>query len=232
MLEEISLKGQLSRLRRLLRQLGVMPLLRKVWGFAVKLVCRRVKQLHKGRPSRTFADLCERVIYVEDINQSQDVLSALNPDLIVLGEAKIVNECVIRIPRIGILNAHPGLLPKHRGVDATEWAILTGDRIGVTVHFVDEGIDTGPIVIRKTLEIGTGDRLFDLKEKISSLGVQMLVEATNLILAGKALPQPQRPEDGVLHQSMPRALRKEVERKIARRGHRQEGKRRHSLLSS
>lgn len=219
-LEEISLKGQVAHLRRLLRQLGLIPLLRKVWGFAVKLIYRRVKQLHKGRPSRTFADLCKRVIYVDNVNQSQDILSALSPDLIILGGAKILKKEVIRVPSIGVLNAHPGLLPDYRGLDATAWAILNGDEIGVTVHFVDEGIDTGSIVIRKTLKIGPGDRPSDLKEKISSLGVQMLVEATNLILAGKASPQPQRPEEGKHYHRMPGSLRKEVERKLARQAHR------------
>jgi hypothetical protein len=217
-LEVNSFRRRLSRFRRLLRQLGPIRLLRRIGDRAFQLVRQQLRRgCLESERGRTYEDLCETIIWVDNVNESQRILRDVGPDIIVLGGARILKKEVIQIPRIGILNAHPGLLPQYRGLDVMEWAILNGDDIGVTIHFVDEGIDTGPIVVKKRLAIQPGNRLSDLKKKASDLGVQTLLEAVDLIAAGKASPQPQKEEEGKLYGSMPRSLRKEVDRRLTDR---------------
>lgn len=217
-LEVNSHRRQLSRFRRLLRELGPIRLLHRIGDRAFQLVRQQLRRVYlESERGRTYEDLCEKIVWVNNLNDSQEALREIAPDIVVLGGARILTQKVIQIPRIGILNAHPGLLPEYRGLDVMEWAILNGDDIGVTVHFVDEGIDTGPIVVKKRLEIQPGNRLSDLKKKASDLSGQMVLEAVDLIAAGRASPQPQREEDGKLYGSMPRSLRKEVDRKLAGR---------------
>ena len=81
---------------------------------------------------------------------------ALAPDLLVLVGADIVPRPLLEIPRLGSLNPHYGLLPRYRGMNVTEWSIYHDDPVGVTVHAVDPGIDTGPIHLRRTIAVKPG----------------------------------------------------------------------------
>jgi methionyl-tRNA formyltransferase len=89
---------------------------------------------------RAYSD---RVYVVDDVNghECERLLREIRPYVIVLGGSRIIRKHIIGIPSIGVLNAHPGLLPGYRGVDVIPWAIYYGDPVGVTVHFVDEGVD-------------------------------------------------------------------------------------------
>jgi hypothetical protein len=75
-----------------------------------------------------------------------ETLEALRPDLLIHAGAGIVRRGVLAVPRIATLNAHMGLLPRYRGMNVAEWAYFHGDAIGCTVHLIDPGIDTGPII--------------------------------------------------------------------------------------
>ncbi len=70
---------------------------------------------------------------------------------------------MLEMPTLGTLNAHPGLLPRYRGVDVVAWAVLNGDPVGVSVHLVDAGIDTGRICRTRELPIHRGDTLEEVK---------------------------------------------------------------------
>jgi len=215
-LERDSPKREFARFRRLLRQLGPVCLWRRVLDRAFHTVRQQLAQVQrKSHRSRSYEALCESIVRVDNLNESPGVLRDLKHDIVVLGGARILRKEVIDMPTIGILNAHPGLLPQYRGLDAIEWAILNGDDVGVTVHLVDEGIDTGPIVIKEKLEIQPENRLADLKRRASKLSVQLMADAVDLIAAGRASPQTQREADGRLYSSMPGALHEEVDRKLA-----------------
>ena len=67
------------------------------------------------------------------------------------GVGTILPADVLSMPKQGFLNAHPGLLPEHRGLDAVCWALSNDEAVGATVHLLDEGIDTGPILIRREM---------------------------------------------------------------------------------
>ncbi len=127
--------------------------------------------------------------------QVYDAYLKLKPDLALLAfVTDIIPEKLIAIPSLGTICYHPSLLPRHRGASAINWAIIQGDtRTGLTVFWVDKGIDTGPILLQKEVEIKlddtTGALYFD---KLFPMGVDAMVEAVELIKKGKA---PRIPQD-------------------------------------
>ncbi|MDP7239812.1 MAG: methionyl-tRNA formyltransferase, partial [Dehalococcoidia bacterium] len=113
----------------------------------------------------------------------------LNADLGVLAfVTDIVPGNVLRCPRLGSIQYHPSLLPRHRGASAMHWAVIDGDvRTGLTVFWADEGIDTGNILLQKEAEIGPDDTMGTLYfNKLFPLGVEAMVEAVGLVAQGRA----------------------------------------------
>ena len=121
--------------------------------------------------------------------EAYDQMVSLNPDLAVLAfVTDIVPGKVLDVPKIGSICYHPSILPKYRGASAINWAIINGEsRSGLTIFWVDAGIDTGDILLQKEVEIGpaetTGTVYFN---KLYPLGVEAVIEAVDLIAAGKA----------------------------------------------
>jgi methionyl-tRNA formyltransferase len=120
---------------------------------------------------------------------------SLNADLGVLAfVTDIVPPRVFKAPKFGSICYHPSLLPKYRGASAINWAVINGEsKSGLTIFWVDEGIDTGDILLQKEVEIGptetTGSVYFD---KLYPLGVSACLEAVALVATGKA---PRIPQD-------------------------------------
>jgi methionyl-tRNA formyltransferase len=127
--------------------------------------------------------------------QVYDEYLKLKPDLAVLAfVTDIIPEKLLVVPSLGTICYHPSLLPRHRGASAINWALIQGDtRTGLTVFWVDKGIDTGPILLQKEVEIGpdetTGSVYFD---KLFPMGIDAMVEAVELIKKGNA---PRIPQD-------------------------------------
>ncbi len=84
-------------------------------------------------------------------------LEELSPDLGVLGGTRIISDKILRVPKDGMLNAHPGLLPEVRGSASPAWSVYYDIPIGSTCHFIDPGIDTGDIVGKRKIPIHKGD---------------------------------------------------------------------------
>jgi len=119
----------------------------------------------------------------------------LQPDLAVLAfVTDIIPEKLISAPSLGTICYHPSILPRHRGASAINWAIIQGDtRTGLTILWVDKGIDTGPILLQKEVEIGPDDTTGSLYFKtLFPMGIDAIVEAVGLIKKGKA---PRIPQD-------------------------------------
>lgn len=116
-----------------------------------------------------------------------DILKEMNIDLVVLaGYMRIVGPTLLAAYANKIINLHPSLLPAFPGKDAIGQAIDYGVKVtGATVHFVDEGMDTGPIIQQKTVSIAQEDTNDTLAEKIHKLEHELLVETVNLILKGQ-----------------------------------------------
>jgi methionyl-tRNA formyltransferase len=119
-----------------------------------------------------------------------------NPDLLVLVfVTQFVAKEVIDLATHGGINYHPSLLPKYRGGSAIAWAIINGEtQTGVTIHYIDEGVDTGDIIIQESVPIDPDDTTITLYyNKLFPLGVKLVAEAVRLIREGKAPRIPQDP---------------------------------------
>lgn len=89
---------------------------------------------------------------------SEDLLKNLNPDLLInAGTPRILKKNILDIPKRGVVNVHPGFLPDYQGCTVPEWAIYNDDPIGLTCHFMQEGIDTGPVIMSKKLLVKKGE---------------------------------------------------------------------------
>lgn len=124
-------------------------------------------------------------------NQAIEWVERLGPDLLVLGfVTAFVPQKMIDLARCGGINYHPSLLPKYRGGSAINWAIINGEtETGVTIHFIDEGVDTGPILLQEKVGIASDDSVKSVYfNKLYPLGVKMLSEAVRLIREGSANP--------------------------------------------
>ena len=122
----------------------------------------------------------------------------LSPDLVILAfVTDIIPEALLDIPPLGTICYHPSLLPKHRGASGINWAVIQGDtRTGLTILWVDKGIDTGPILLQKEVEILPDDTTGSLYfNQLFKMGVDAIIEAVALIKSGKA---PKIPQDDSL----------------------------------
>ena len=120
--------------------------------------------------------------------------TAWQPDLGVMAfVTDILPEGVLEEPRLGTIQYHPSLLPRHRGASAMNWAIVMGEtKTGLTIFWPDKGIDTGPILLQKEVEIDPDDTVGSLYfNKLFPLGVEALVEAVELVKQGRAPRIPQ-----------------------------------------
>ncbi|HEY6627523.1 MAG TPA: formyltransferase family protein [Acidimicrobiia bacterium] len=111
----------------------------------------------------------------------------------------IVPDEVLAIPRIGVLNLHPALLPYNRGWHTPSWAILDGTPIGATLHFMDSGLDTGDIVAQVELEIRPEDTAHTLYSRLLQLEVDLFRQAWPLLASGSPPRQAQSAAGGSSH---------------------------------
>ena len=115
-----------------------------------------------------------------------EIVKNLGPDLIVTAHfEKLLKTELISIPALGCINLHPSLLPKYRGMAPQHWPIIHGEsETGITVHFIEEGIDTGNILIQKTVPIGKDACVYDLQMQMLPLYKTIVVEAIKRIESG------------------------------------------------
>ena len=139
--------------------------------------------------------------------ENSTALAAYKADLyIVAAFGQILPQNVLDQPRYGTLNIHASPLPKYRGADPIAEAILQGEtESGVTIMLLDAGIDTGPILLSRSLLLAEDETTGSLTPKLAALGAQALLEALPQWIAGSITPEPQ----DELHATHTRMLRKE-----------------------
>ena len=146
----------------------------------------------RGEAIKTLAENSDIALFQPDHMRDAEVQQSyleLRPDLVVLAfVTDIMPESLLKIPSIGTICYHPSLLPKHRGASAINWAIINGDaRTGLTILWVDKGIDTGAILLQKEVDIAPNDTVGSLYfNKLFPLGIDAIVEAVELIKSDKA----------------------------------------------
>ena len=126
-----------------------------------------------------------------------DVLSKYDPELIVVvAYGRILPEYVLNYPKFGCINVHGSLLPKYRGASPVQSAIIDGEKeTGVTVMYMDKGLDTGDMILKKKCDIDIKDNQITLFEKLEKLGTEALIETIELISKGEAKREKQNEEE-------------------------------------
>lgn len=121
------------------------------------------------------------------------LLDSVAPDMIVVAAyGKILPENVIDYPRYGCINVHGSLLPEYRGAAPIQRAIIDGkDVTGITIMYMDKGLDTGDMILSARTDIGESDNFETLHDRLAQLGAQTLISAIELIKSGKAKRTPQ-----------------------------------------
>lgn len=203
------------------RRIGVFDALR----FSLKRIStgasgRHPLHWHGRRFITDYNEMGMPVLHSRGTNSSQTVekLRTLDVDILILGQAGIVRNDVLKIPRAGTLNAHTGILPYYRGVDCPKWAIYNGDfyRIGCSVHWVDGGVDTGDIITKQIYEF-SGDETVDvLCDRLQSMCASLLTKVVSSAVDGN-IPhgEPQKKDEGEQYCKMPARTEKSVEVKLS-----------------
>jgi methionyl-tRNA formyltransferase len=115
---------------------------------------------------------------------------------VVVAYGKLIPDRLLLIPRYGFINLHPSLLPRHRGPSPIQWALVCGDRAtGVSTMQIDEGMDTGPILLQSRLQIEVGETAEMLGPRLAELGAELVVRTLDELEDGSLTPRPQ-PSDG------------------------------------
>ncbi len=99
----------------------------------------------------------------------------------IIAGARILNKDIIAKFSYGVLNIHPGLLPKNRGLDSILWAIHENKKIGVSAHLINDKIDEGLLVLKEVIEVFQTDSIFDIYRKVHKTQINVLLKAYNII---------------------------------------------------
>jgi len=127
--------------------------------------------------------------------ECQELLRSLDLDLLVTAAfGQLLRPAVLRIPRLGCINVHASLLPKYRGAAPIHWALIHGEReTGVTTFLMDEGMDTGPILLQRATPIDPDETAGELEARLAQMGAELAVETVEKLWRGEIEPRPQPP---------------------------------------
>lgn len=146
-------------------------------GRGRKIQCTPVKEraLEEGIP--VFAP--ERVNDPDFIEK----LKALAPDaIVVVAFGQILSSAILNLPPLGCINVHASLLPKYRGAAPIHWALIKGEKeTGVTTMFMDKGMDTGDMILKKAIPINDGDTTGTIHDQLADVGGRLLIETLALL---------------------------------------------------
>lgn len=133
-----------------------------------------------------------------DINMGSFIqkLQRVDPDVLLLvAYGQILGEKILTLPNIGPVNLHGSLLPKLRGPAPINWAIINGQkRTGVTTIFMDQGVDTGDILLQKEVPINEDDTAGTLHDRLAKIGADLVIDTLEGLEKKDLKPKPQNPE--------------------------------------
>jgi len=128
----------------------------------------------------------------QNVPESIACLKEWSPDLIIFTGGNILRKPLLDIPRLGVLNVHLGLLPEIRGMSSPEWSLLKHVPVGVTIHYMDAGIDTGPILQRCEFPgEAQCESLSDLRNRLIVFGIEKATEVVAALDRGTIAAKPQ-----------------------------------------
>src|SRR5664279_2137888 len=172
-------------------------------GFRVKLVATqpdrpsgRGMQLAASPVKQTALALDLPIVQPEKIKNNDEFraqLEGIAPEaIIVVGYGRIIPQWMIDLPKLGNINLHASLLPKYRGAAPIQWAIANGESVtGVTTMRIDEGLDTGDMLLAHTIPIAPNETAPDVFLALSDVGAALTIQTLGRLSAGILAPQPQ-----------------------------------------
>ena len=163
-------------------------------GRGMKLVASPVKEYAIEKGLKLFQP--EKI---SNNDEFKNEIRELAPDLVcVVSYGVILPKSFLNIPPLGCINVHPSMLPKYRGPAPIQWAILNGDKeTGVSIMYLDAGMDSGDIIIQEKVEIGDDETTGELWNRLSGIGSRLLTKVVTDISNGVIVRTPQ-PEEFVL----------------------------------
>ena len=163
--------------------IGVVTNPDKPKGRGMKMIASPVKEfaIEKNIP----------IYQPEKIRNNEEFINkikSLNPEAIcVVAYGKILPKEILDIPKKGCINVHGSLLPKYRGAAPIQWAVLNGDKkTGITTMYMDEGMDTGDMILKQEVEIGENETTGELWNRLAKIGGELLVKTLKQIEDGIA----------------------------------------------
>ena len=168
--------------------LGVVTNPDRPKGRGMKLVASPVKEYAMSKELKVYQPekVRNNVEFIEK-------MKLLRPDVIcVVAYGKILPQEILDIPRLGCINVHGSLLPKYRGAAPIQWAVINGDKTtGITTMYMDNGMDTGDMILKQEVEIDSNETTGELWDRLSKIGGQLLVKTLEQIEKGIAPRIPQ-----------------------------------------
>ncbi len=165
------------------------------------VVCQPDKPAGRGQqltapPVKAWAEAhgvpCVQPVKLRDGTFAQWLRDLAVDVAVVVAYGRILPPDVLTAPRLGCLNVHGSVLPKHRGAAPIQWAVLAGDaQTGVTLMQMDDGLDTGPMLSIRRVDIGPDETAPELSARLSELGARILEEELGHFVAGLLSPVPQ-----------------------------------------
>ena len=168
----------------------------------VAVYCAPDKEGRPLDPLKEFALEKGLSVYQPESYKNPEVwqqLASHDADLCVMAYVLLfVPEEALNVPKYGSIQYHPSLLPWHKGPSSINWPIIMGkERTGLTIFWPDNGLDTGPILLQKEVDIGPDDTLGSVYfDKLYPLGVEAMMESIELVREGNAPRVVQDPDDG------------------------------------
>lgn len=133
----------------------------------------------------------------KQLDEFLPVIKSLSPDVIaVVAYGKILPPEILSIPKYGCINVHGSLLPKYRGAAPIQWTVLNGDKLGgVTTMLMAEGLDTGDMLLSKSVEVGRTETASELYSRLSFIGADLLAETIDRLNSGSLEPVSQNDDE-------------------------------------
>lgn len=129
-----------------------------------------------------------------------DFLKKAKPGLLLFTGGGLLRKDLISLPALGVLNCHSGWLPQFRGMDVVEWAILQSKgkkpQLGLSLHLMDQGVDTGPILLQQKISLTKGESIEELRARMEGMMPAAMLKAVRGVRDGKLTPLPQQPGAG------------------------------------
>jgi methionyl-tRNA formyltransferase len=195
-IQEVSAIGDVEREKFLTRMAG-------------QPVPPRLTQLIAGKKIPVFC------VANHNDDNCKELLKADKPDVLALGGTRIIKPQILEIPKRATVNSHPGLLPILRGSASVGWALYKDLPQGATAHFIDPGIDTGDIIVKRQLPVYHHDTYESLNYRIALLSGELMAESLTFLANGEAPRAPQDRNVGETFKVIPDDLLEEGKRRLA-----------------